>query len=362
MRPDQIALLTDNALSDQARILGVYISEVGLDEPIELSHDDLSRLLYGFPNADTVGRHLRMLILSGYVDKSPGGRGHSDKYLWIARENSRAKNIDLDLARAKTTYPSKIHGLSETVVGSSSKEVVVEEAARVREADLNVENLSPLALKALGDHQELLRGCRGALRDYLLLRVPTDRQYPYVQSLAGWMNGLDPTVWMLPDGAQLDPASRPGMLASALNELLATDERKMKRPEGEPSNLRTKLQVLLRKRGRQPWDGSGMTAAEEQDREDSRREKASRRAMKAAAVEAEREIDEKHHAQELELQEALSWFEGLENGARSTVQQDAETRIQLLVSGGAPRSRMMEEMCLLQAVREARERELEAVA
>jgi hypothetical protein len=96
---------------------------------------------------------------------------------------------------------------------------------------------------------EQMNGCRGALTDYLLARVPDPtRQYSFAQSVASWMNGADVTPWRLPNGGLLPEDERPGMLATALNELAASDERKMARGVGDPGNLRTKLNINLKKR------------------------------------------------------------------------------------------------------------------
>lgn len=354
MRADQRRLLVDSRLTDQARIMGLYFSERAVGEPAEVSHDELATVLHDAPGEETIRRHLRFLVLFGYVEKSAGGRGHSDKYLWIDPELCGSKSIDPDICGSKAVKTHTHKGLKGTVVVGSSKEEVVEEETRAREESLDVENLETRALRALGNHGDLLRGCRGALSDYLLLRVARARQYAYVQSIAGWMNGLDPTVWKLPDGSQLEAGDRPGMLAVALNELLAADEGAMKRPRGDPGNLRTKLQVLLRKRGRQPWDGSGMTAAEESNREASRRERAVQRSRRAAVDAAEREIDRKAEDLERELQESKAWFEEKPDPERAEIRGEAEKRIRILTAGGVRRSRVMEEMALLEAIQAAR--------
>jgi len=108
--------------------------------------------------------------------------------------------------------------------------------------------LDPKADEAIERHGEKLAGCRGALRDYLAQRVHPPRQYAYVQKIAGWLDGLDPSVFRLPDGTTLPADGRTGLLADALNDLAASDERCMKRPAGDPANLRTKISVLLAQR------------------------------------------------------------------------------------------------------------------
>lgn len=350
MRPDQFALLTDNGLTEEARILGLYLSEVAREEAQGILLDELAVHLHGCPNPDTVGRHLRMLRLSKYVEKSPGGRGHPDKYLWIARENSRTKDIARDLARAKSAYPSNIHGLNDTVVVGEVRVGEEEENARAREPALDVENLSSNALRVMEDHQDDLEGCQGALRDYLLLRVPRDRQYPYVRTVINWFAGLDPTLWKLPTGASLPSEDRAPLLTQALNDLGASDEKMMKRPVGDIANLRVKVGILLKQRVKAPWDGPKTSAAEEQAQEEAKRRRAGQRAVIQRQDDAEARTAQ-------ERTELLAWYGTQGGDIQADLLEDAETRVETLTQAGVPRSERMEEMCLLQAVKAYRHRE-----
>lgn len=86
------------------------------------------------------------------------------------------------------------------------------------------------------------------MSDYLALRVPRDRQYGYAQTVATWLNGVDPTVFRRPCGSQVPEGERTGILAGAFNELLSADEALMKRPVGDPGNLKTKVGILILQR------------------------------------------------------------------------------------------------------------------
>ena len=353
MRPDQIALLQDTRLSDQARIIGLYLSEhCAGEEPVELPSDEISMLLNGIPVAETVRRHIRHLLVAGYVEKSPGGRGHSDSYRWIAPQECGAKNLDPQICGSKkidpqecgskSLYPHRIVGLSARSSSSKEDEVVV---AGAREGELNVENLDPRALAAMGEHQELMRGCRGALKDYLLLRVSLSRQYGYVQTIASWMAGIDASVWRLADGSQLPPAERTGLLAVALNELLGSDEAPMSRPAGDPGNLRTKVSVLLRKRGKQAWDGPPKSNGTYQAEAPSLANDAKKR--QRSIREEERRID----AQVCEQAELRARFDAMDPVDQEEVRRQAAEIAATLITGGVRRSKVMEDMCLLQAMK-----------
>lgn len=224
MTPEQIALLSDARLSDAARVLGLYVSSLP-EGPHELSHDQLAALIHGTPNADTVGRHMRQLAVHGYVERtSPGGKG-SPRYQWSARENSREDK----------PMPAKIHGETPVVVGEE-----------VDTNPLNPPSLSVRALQAIDAAGEKLRGCRGALRDYLEARVPAERQYPYVQWVVTTLdNPL--AYYRMPTGLPIPHDQRTAVLADALNQLAATDEDKTRKWDaGDPANLENKIRSVVR--------------------------------------------------------------------------------------------------------------------
>lgn len=109
-----------------------------------------------------------------------------------------------------------------------------------------------------------LSGFVDPLRDYLAERVPPHRQHAYLRTVQGWLDGTA-NVFRKPDGTRLEPDRIPDVLAEALNDLGASDEEMMKRPVGDPANLRTKIDALLRLRGRRhdrnPGPGNPATAS-----------------------------------------------------------------------------------------------------
>lgn len=225
MTEAQEMLLRDSRLSDPARVLGLYISTLPTGAN-ELPHDTLAVLLHGCPNRDTVGRHLRMLVVHGYIERTSSGGSGSPRYEWLARENSRPENV----------LPANIHGQSPTVV----------EVGGVRDTPFSSpEPLDVRALRAIEQAGERLTGCRGALRDYLQARVPLPNQYGYVQAVVSWIdNPL--TTFRQPDGMPVPAAERTKMLAVALNEMTATNEADRKYKTGDPINLRNKLSAVIR--------------------------------------------------------------------------------------------------------------------
>ena len=91
------------------------------------------------------------------------------------------------------------------------------------------------------------------------------RQYQYVQTLLGWRGGTDAGVWKTPDGSSIPLEKQTALLAAALNELGASDETKYKRPVGDPANLKTKMNVILRQAHRPKGDSGSLSTGDKND-------------------------------------------------------------------------------------------------
>lgn len=241
-------ILRDNGLSDTAARLALVIARKG-EGWHEISPAEFARGVSGYPSAEKVARHLKQLEVAGYVERKAGGRGHSDRFQISERILDPTRIPDLSANRppsdagAKVLDPTPEQGLNALVVAVGDG---------VDNPPVVPPPLDERTAAALQQHDELFAGCRGALRDYLTDYVPEPRKrYAFVQLVAGWLNGIDPNVWRLPDGSLLPPDERPGALALALNDLGAST-RTMKSPPGDPANLRTKLGVHLRQRTDKP--------------------------------------------------------------------------------------------------------------
>ena len=81
-RPTVTDLIYDARLSESARIIGLHVAiEASGDEPTEIPYDDFARILKEAPSVDTIARHVRQLVVHGYIERRSGGRG-SPRFAW----------------------------------------------------------------------------------------------------------------------------------------------------------------------------------------------------------------------------------------------------------------------------------------
>lgn len=251
---DWVAVVLDPRLTPNACRVALLVAGKG-DGTHEVAHEDFAIVL-NHASEKTVRAALKLAVHLGYLQRSPGGRGHSDRYEFRVPKKAGLKDRVPKNGGLNTDSPAKNGGLSDS--SSRRKEEVggnpipnpsplarFFDVVRAVDAPDNA-GVSERAEEAIGQHGEKLAGCRGALRDYLCQRVKPTRQAPYVQSIAGWLNGLSPGVWKRPDGSAVPPEGRTAMLALALNDLAASDEEAMKRPAGDVANLKTKLSIIIR--------------------------------------------------------------------------------------------------------------------
>jgi len=258
---DHLAMIADTRLSEAARILGLAIMLADADEDgySELSRDDLRTVLSTAQSDDSIRRFLRELENAKWVESKAGGRGHANRYRIIGPHeygpigslrsalvhtlsDSFGSGADLSVTYGRTrAHPKRPVGgtVGGEEVGRSKEEVPPSVSPPAELSDKAAELLEG------GD----LEGCRGALSDYLRLRVPPDRQYPYIQTVRTWIQGgADASVFRRPTGGSVPLDQRTGVVAEAVNELAAGIESKMKRPVGDPGNLKTKIDIIIRQR------------------------------------------------------------------------------------------------------------------
>lgn len=254
----ELALLTDARLTSDARVIGLYLLSKG-DGVHEVARVEFGDVLSNAAGKDRVQRAVAQLERFEWVKRTPGGRGHSDRFEIKVPDCTAPKPLSSRIAR-------------------HLKPLVVEDDDEVLPPIVPLRALDPKADQVIQDHGDKLAGCRGSMTDYLIARVPASRQYAFVQTVVGWMGDIDPAVWRLPAGGWLDPPERTKVLAAAFNDLAASDEATMKRPVGDVANLRTKINVLLRKRGDHGnGNGNGGGAAATQRRATGTSDQSTRR-------------------------------------------------------------------------------------
>jgi len=229
--PDQASLLADTRLSREARIVGLYISAFGI-QPQEIPHETFRMLLggagRGVAKDDTIGGYVKELTTFGWITQNLNtGRGHAPSYEFRPPSQGGPNQRIAPLLRGglnmdpppsgglNTDGPPMSGGLKPP---SSSTPPLPPPSARVRE---DVENsIVAEAMTAMEVSADVLKGCRGSLKDYLAKRVDPRHQHGYVQRLVASMQGRDEFMWRDRRGGTLHEG-RPDVLALAFNELAA---------------------------------------------------------------------------------------------------------------------------------------------
>lgn len=236
---DQLALLADGRLSGDARVVGLLLSLAGEEG---LSYDELQELL------PDVGRYklraaAQKLERCKWADRLIGGRGHSDRFVYIACPPG-ATYVENRLA---------IFGILKDRVrniGNLSAFRVPNISTLSPSSSYTTPPPPPMDARAREwvESSEVLKGCRGSLVDYLTERVEADHQLAYAQTVAGWIEGTDEGAWWTPGGTRLDREARAKIVAGCLNELRQGDEvgQYFKGPPGDARNLRSKIRYRVK--------------------------------------------------------------------------------------------------------------------
>lgn len=256
----QLELLQDAAISTDARVLGLWLSDNAIDW-LEVDIEQFNDLLSADATKDRRQRALAQLERRGWAERRPGGRGHSDCFRFSGRKTRQLSATLPEIQAAESgTYPDSSRE-SRQVSTDSSRDIRQlndpgggyrggrEENEGGGEQHPPTPHLESAAIEAMSRHGEVLAGCRGSLRDYLLSRVSPGSQSAYVHAVVCYLNDQQP-VFRYPDGSRIPTELRRGLLATALNELGAQDEQRMKSPVGDVRNLKTKIDIVIR----QAWE------------------------------------------------------------------------------------------------------------
>jgi hypothetical protein len=265
------ALLYDARLTETARIIGIHIAIVASgDEPVEIPYDDFARILESAPSVDTIARHIRQLIIHGYVDRKSGGRG-SPRFMWTRcsgphfcglKEKSQDStpqicgpecplySAHMRTIRLLRKFADHTESLVRTHADQKSDPIHINARAPARASSTSKEP-PPLPLDARArefiSESESLVGTRDSLMDYLKERVEVSRQLAYAQTVAGMVEGTDERVWMARDGTRFTER-RVKIISGCLNEMRQADEvgRYFPGSPGDVRNLQSKIRYKVK--------------------------------------------------------------------------------------------------------------------
>lgn len=365
---DQLALLADSRLPAASRIIGLILS-LGDSAGLEFGREDVRSFLGASdPSSDdTIRRLMRSLEATGWVARTPGGRDHSDTLRILeAHECGSNASIRVGMGAALSDRVGTGAALNSFRVGTgaalsppSTTTPVPSPSARVREG---VENsVSREAEAAIDRADEMLAGCRGALRDYLRQRVEDRHQHGYVQRLVTSLQGADEWMWKDRRGQTLTDG-RARVLAAAFNELSACDEVGKHFPDapGGFGNLRSKVRYLVASQLGVERDAKSeaareyrKTAAEEEADLQAKRERARQRRHD----EAERERIQAEGADLLaEVADAKAWVAAQDQDVQAAVSAQLGAGLRRLGFAGNPdlAPAVITQTALLEAVRIAK--------
>jgi hypothetical protein len=235
------AVVLDTRLTPEACRATLYVASLGSGEH-EVRWTDFAALL-NHPGEKAVRAALRVAVDAEWIERRAGGRGHPDRYSFRVPPGAAVSDTVPPAGSLNGLRVPPGASLSER---SSSKEVDVEVGSELPHAREAFFPIAESALAAIDSRATDFNGCRSAVTDYLARRVPTNRQHGWVFTVAGWFDGIDASVFKYPTGMKAPPAEWPKVMAAGLNELMATDESRMSRPVGDPGNLKTKIQILLK--------------------------------------------------------------------------------------------------------------------
>lgn len=235
-----MSLMADTRLSGDARTLGWLISVAGDDG---FAYSDLEDLMPDLSRAK-IRAAIQKLERCKWVERTVGGRDRPDRFAFIeygistTYETLRLANID----NLKDRLPKKhnLSGLSVRKTDNLKLPPPITTPPPPPPPDARVEN----AIR-----QEVLRGCRKALREYLNERVEPDKRHAYVQRIVTSLQGADEWMWKGKDGTTITEG-RTGIIAGGLNELMSGDERGsyFTGPPGSYANLRGKVRYAVQTR------------------------------------------------------------------------------------------------------------------
>lgn len=282
---DLIAVVSDLRLTAEARIVVLDVALRG-DGWHAIEEPHFAALL-NHPGLRQLRSSIKLAEQSQWIVKRKGGGGKPNSYLFDRSQTERsglfsdrsesepsvrvsedAETERSDLAQmmpnrnglgsnhyesvGRTEDAQEASSESDRSSAASSEALArVPTGHRIGGGEGGERELSIRALEILFDNDVFFVGCRGAIRDYLIARVPDPtKQIGWLQTALMCLNDARP-VFRWPDGTPIvSQTERARLMASAANDLLQTDESAMKGNEGEFRNLQTKLEILIK----QEWE------------------------------------------------------------------------------------------------------------
>lgn len=236
---DQLAILADDRLTAEARIVGLLVSHAGESG---LGYDELEALITD-ASRERLRRAVGKLERCKWVLRTVGGRGHGDRFTLIASAEStpyRAYRVAI------------LNTLSDTLPETQKLSPVRYPQLRVSKTPSSSSSVPPpppplgAGVREAIDSSLVLRPCRDQLVAYLELGR-SEQPLEYVRSVEGALSGLAEHLWRDQFGGSWREA-RAELVAGCLNEIAQGDEigKYFPGPPGDFSNLAGKIRYRVK--------------------------------------------------------------------------------------------------------------------
>ena len=260
-RPTVTDLIYDARLSESARIIGLHVAiEASGDEPTEIPYDDFARILKEAPSVDTIARHVRQLVVHGYIERRSGGRG-SPRFAWAPCSTPQkcGANKVLDDSTPQicgpecSLYSAHMRTITLLRPGADHTASLLRPGAD-HTAPTTTTSIPPppppldARAREFISERESLVDTRKPLLDYVTEKVDPGKHLAYVHTVAGIIEESDERLWKSRNQKETVREGRPQIIAGCLNELRQSDEigRYFPGPPGDIANLQSKIRYKVR--------------------------------------------------------------------------------------------------------------------
>ena len=231
-------LLLDSRLSSDARVIGMYVASLGPGAH-EIDQHTLRRLLGANAGRRRVQEAVRDLMDFGWIERTPGGRGHADRYEFRCAEIDHLKDrcaqtdhlkdrcADFDHlknlgAQNETTYPFRC---AESDHLNAVKGGTIGRDSGVSLPLTSTPATTTTTTAGADEREDAKRAMWADAREAAERIEHPTRRRAFEASLRGLIEGDDYAAWRDQNGDQIPWHDRPRLLRMAIDRFMAGEAR-----------------------------------------------------------------------------------------------------------------------------------------